>query len=59
MTRRPPATRGGADVLLVADLAPHIFLTAGPSGWFDVAGTRFGSSSAFGLGASIGPGVAL
>jgi hypothetical protein len=48
-----------ADLLLVAELGPHFFLTAGPSGWFDAAAAGAGSSSSFGLGASIGLGVAL
>ena len=48
-----------ADVLLVAELGRHFFLTAGPSGWFDTAASSGNSSWSFGLGASIGLGVAL
>ena len=48
-----------ADVLLVAGLGSHFFLTVGPSGWIDAAWEPGMSSSSFGVGASVGLGVAL
>ncbi len=48
-----------ADVLLVAGLGSHFFLTVGPSGWIDAAWEPGMSSSSFGIGASVGLGVAL
>jgi hypothetical protein len=48
-----------ADLLLVWGLGSHFFLTAGPSGWIDGAWETGLSSSSFGIGASVGLGVAL
>lgn len=48
-----------ADALLVAGLGSHFFLTAGPSGWFVTALNSGTASTTFGVGASVGLGVAL
>ncbi len=45
-----------ADVLLVVGLAPHFFLTAGPTVSLEWAGDV---ASTLGVGASVGLGVAL
>jgi len=48
-----------ADLLLVVGLGQHFFLTMGPSGSYETASTTGGASSTFGVGASVGIGVAL
>ena len=48
-----------ADLLLVVGLGQHFFLTMGPSGSYQTASTTGGTSSTFGVGASVGIGVAL
>lgn len=48
-----------ADLLLVVGLGKNFFLTAGPSGSFESASDGGGSTSSFGIGASVGIGVAL
>jgi hypothetical protein len=48
-----------ADVLLVAGLGSHFFLTAGPSGWVTASMDAGTGNTTFGVGASVGLGVAL
>ena len=62
-TAYPTSSIGGfvasADLLLVIGLGKHFFLTTGPSGSFATAQGGGGSTSTFGVGASVGIGVAL